>query len=435
MASWDKKIFLDADNADCTDKEGFSEIFRFKKPFFIRLNPRHPRSKKTTSKRTLRRHTMNTPPFSRYSAPPHDLSSRNLSTRERSILQTIVHNFILDATPVGSRNLSKCLQEELHLSPATLRNTMADLEEMGYIAQPHTSAGRVPTDKGYRYYVDSLMNVEPLSTTEIGAIQQNITAAKQQESALKDVSKILGSLSRYLAVVRMPQIANATVQRIELFQLASRRLLVVLTLDSELVRTLSLEAEFDLESAYCDDLARVLNERIAGKSLEFIRDHLQNLVLEADLDKHAMMRLFVDSAAALFTDHVVPGDVVHLAGAQHLFDHPEFGSTSRVRGIIELMESEEIIVHLLENSAPEEGHVRIAIGSEMASALASTLAPSLMEEYSLLTTKYRYAGAYANANTSANAVGTIGLIGPKRMNYSRMIAIMHFVAHSLSHDA
>jgi heat-inducible transcriptional repressor len=144
-----------------------------------------------------------------------------------------------------------------------------------------------------------------------------------------------------------------------------------------------------------------------------------------------MMRLFVDSAAALFTDHVAPGDVVHLAGAQHLFDHPEFGSTSRVRGIIELMESEEIIVHLLENSAPQEGHVRIAIGSEMASTLASTLVPSLMEEYSLLTTKYRYAGAYA----SANAVGTIGLIGPKRMNYSRMIAIMHFVAHSLSHDA
>jgi heat-inducible transcriptional repressor len=379
---------------------------------------------------------MTTPVLPRHTAPVpelsvHDLNVHALSARERSILQTIVHNFILDATPVGSRNLSKCLQEELHLSPATLRNTMADLEEMGYIAQPHTSAGRIPTDKGYRYYVDSLMNVEALSTTEIGKIQQNITAAKQQESTLKDVSKILGSLSRYLAVVRMPQIANATVQRIELFQLASRRLLVVLTLNSDLVRTLSLEAEFDLETGYCDDLARALNERIAGKSLGFIRDHLHHLILEANietnLDKHAMMRLFVDSADALFTDHVVPGDLVHVAGAQHLFDHPEFDSTSRVRGIIELMESEEIIVHLLENSAPQEGYVRIAIGSEMASTLASTLAPSLMEEYSLLTTKYRYA--------SANAVGTIGLIGPKRMNYSRMIAIMHFVAHSLSHDA
>jgi heat-inducible transcriptional repressor len=224
--------------------------------------------------------------------------------------------------------------------------------------------------------------------------------------------------------------------------------LVVLTLNSDIVRTLTLEAEFDLESSDCDDLARALNERIAGKSLAVIREQLSHLVQSvADekkldeqnfdkqtFDKHAMMRLFVESAEELFTDHVVPAaGAIHVAGAQHLFDHPEFGSPSRVRSIIELMENEEIIVHLLEQSAPQEGQIRVAIGSEIASTLvASTLAPleTQMEEYSLLTTKYRYAGAYA----SANAVGTIGLIGPKRMNYSRMIAIMGIVADALSHD-
>ncbi|MFY7999034.1 MAG: heat-inducible transcriptional repressor HrcA [Candidatus Kapaibacteriota bacterium] len=354
---------------------------------------------------------MKNTPFARH-------AGRELSARERSILQAIIQNFILDATPVGSRNLSKFLQEELHLSPATLRNAMSDLEEMGFIAQPHTSSGRVPTDKGYRYYVDSLMNVEHLPKPEIAAIQQNILAAKHQEAALKDVSKILGSLSRYLSVVKMPQIAHATINKLELFRLASHRLLVVLTLNSDIVRTLSLEASFELENAECEDLARALNERLAGKSLDFIRTNLQNLVREADLDNHALVRLFVDSADALLTDHVVPGDTVHIAGAQHLFDQPEFGSPSRVRSIIELMESEEIIVHLLENSAAQEGAVSIAIGSEMDS--------TLMEEYSLLTTKYRYA--------SANAVGTIGLIGPKRMNYSRLIAIMHYVASALSHE-
>lgn len=345
-------------------------------------------------------------------------TERTLSPRERSILQAIVQNFILDATPVGSRNLSKFLQEELHLSPATLRNAMADLEEMGFIAQPHTSSGRVPTDKGYRYYVDSLMNIEPLATREIQTIQQNILAVKQQEAALKDVSKVLGSLSRYLSVIKMPQIAHATIDKIELFRLSARRLLVVLTLNSEIVRTLTLEASFELESLDCEDLARALNERISGKSLEFIRTNLQNLIREADLDKHALVRLFVDSADALLTDHVVPGGTVHIAGAQHLFEQPEFGSPSRVRSIIELIESEEIIVHLLENSAAQEGAVSIAIGSEIDS--------TLMEEYSLLTTKYRYA--------PANAVGTIGLIGPKRMNYSRLIAIMHYVASALSQD-
>ncbi|MCU0427332.1 MAG: heat-inducible transcriptional repressor HrcA [Candidatus Kapabacteria bacterium] len=345
-------------------------------------------------------------------------TERTLSTRERSILQAIVQNFILDATPVGSRNLSKVLQEELHLSPATLRNAMADLEEMGYITQPHTSSGRVPTDKGYRYYVDSLMNIEALATKEIQTIQQNILVAKQQEAALKDVSKVLGSLSRYVSVIKMPQIAHATIDKIELFRLASRRLLVVLTLNSEIVRTLTLEASFELESLDCEDVARALNERIAGQPLDEIRTNLPNLVREVDTDNHALVRLFVDSADALLTDHVVPGGTVHIAGAQHLFDHPEFGSPSRVRSIIELIESEEIIVHLLENSAAQEGTVSIAIGSEIDS--------TLMEEYSLLTTKYRYA--------PANAVGTIGLIGPKRMNYSRLIAIMHYVASALSQD-
>ncbi len=349
---------------------------------------------------------------------PRHTAERDLSIRERSILQAIVQNFILDATPVGSRNLSKFLQEELHLSPATLRNAMSDLEEMGFIAQPHTSSGRVPTDKGYRYYVDSLMDIEHLPKPEIASIHQNILAAKHHDAALKDVSKVLGSLSRYLSVVRMPQIAHATINKIELFLLASHRLLVVLTLNSDIVRTLSLEASFELESAQCEDLARALNERLAGKSLDFIRANLQNLVSDAEFDNHALIRLFVDSAESLLSDHIAPGGTVHIAGAQHLFDHPEFGSPSRVRSIIELIESEEIIVHLLENSAAQEGTVSIAIGSEMDS--------SLMEEYSLLTTKYRYA--------SANAVGTIGLIGPKRMNYSRLIAIMHYVASALSQN-
>jgi heat-inducible transcriptional repressor len=365
---------------------------------------------------------MNNTPFSRRAdqETPRDESGHDLSLRERSILQAIVQNFILDATPVGSRNLSKYLQEELNLSPATLRNAMADLEEMGFITQPHTSSGRVPTDKGYRYYVDSLMNVERLSKPEIASINQNILAAKRHDATLKDVSKILGSLSRYLSVVRMPQIAFATIDKIEIFRLTSRRLLVALTLNSDIVRTLSLEASFELESEECADVARALNEKLAGKSLDYIRVHLPNIVREGELQDHALVRLFVDSADALFTDHIAPisGGTVHIAGAQHLFDQPEFGSPSRVRSIIELIESEEIIVHLLENFAPQEGAVSVAIGSEINS--------SLMEDYSLLTTKYRYA--------PANAIGAIGLIGPKRMNYSRLIAIMHYVASALSQD-
>jgi len=359
-------------------------------------------------------------------------TEHELSSRERLILQAIVHNFILDATPVGSRNLSKYLQQDLKLSPASIRNAMADLEELGYIAQPHTSAGRVPTDKGYRYYVDSLMNVEPLHPNELGSIASNIRAAQQEvlrqsgradnPAISRDISRILGSLSHYLSIVRIPQVTRSVVEKIELFPLVTNRLLVVLTLSSEVVRTLSLELHFALEPDHAFAAQQLLNERLCGKSVDFIRDNLAEVVKDADIDSHALLRLFVEQAEQLFSADAqssgteTRGETLHIAGAQHLFDYPEFGSTTSVRSIIELIESEEVVVHLLDHAAPEEGLVRVVIGQEMNS--------SLMEEYSLLTTKYRY--------TNADVAGTIGLIGPKRMNYARMIGIIQHVALVLS---
>jgi heat-inducible transcriptional repressor len=417
-----------------------------------------------------------------------------LNSRERSILQAIVHNFILHATPVGSRHLSKHLQDILQLSPATIRNAMADLEELGYIAQPHTSAGRVPTDKGYRYYVDSLMDIESLSVPERRDITDKLGAALTQDAeaslsirrqaalvgplagplgsplgsprsalgavnplnplqalhpafnpqansqtaqmASRAVSRVLGSLSHYLSIVRLPQVTRALVEKIELYRLVSNRLLVALTLSSEMVRTITLEAQFDLDNmdaSALDETQRLLNERIAGKPLNFIRDNLAEALRDSLPERsagsydsadcagnHALLRLFVDSAEHLFASthaasSATPESTLHIAGVQHLFDYPEFGSADRVRSIIELMESEEIIIHLLENAAPQEGKVSVLIGGEMNS--------SLMGDYSLLTTKYRHAD---------DASGTIGLIGPKRMNYSRMISIVQHVANVLA---
>jgi heat-inducible transcriptional repressor len=350
-----------------------------------------------------------------------------LNSREQSILQAIVHNFILHATPVGSRHLSKYLQHELNLSPATIRNAMADLEEMGFITQPHTSAGRVPTDKGYRYYVDSLvsadMSHDALSLQEIETLHDTLGAALTSENVSRDVSKVIGSLSHYLSIVRIPQVHRSVVERIELYRLINQKLLVALTLHSEVVRTITLEAHVDLEHEHLDEIQRVLNERIAGKTLNYIRDNLAAALQDVQVDNHALLRLFVEKADELFAQEgtmsqsaVQSVGTVHIAGAQHLFDYPEFGTAERIRTIIELIESEEVIVHLLDNAAPEEGKVRVLIGQEMDS--------SLMGEYSLLTTKYRHAGT--------DSAGTIGLIGPKRMNYSRMIAIVHHVATVLA---
>jgi heat-inducible transcriptional repressor len=294
---------------------------------------------------------------------------------------------------------------------------MADLEELGFITQPHTSAGRIPTDKGYRYYVDSLMNVEYLSDREKSTITDGLTVALSSEHVTRDVSKVLGSLSHYLSVVRLPQVTRATIERIELYRLVTNKILVAVTLNSEVVRTITLEAHFEIDHDHLYEIQALLNERLVGRTLNFVRENVAEVVRDAEASNHALLRLFVDSAEKLFSyEQPATSGMVHIAGAQNLFDYPEFGAAERVRTIIELMESEEVIVHLLDSAAAQEGHIRIMIGQEMDS--------SLMGEYSLLTTQYRHAGV--------GAAGAIGLIGPKRMNYARMISIVQHVASVLA---
>jgi heat-inducible transcriptional repressor len=348
-----------------------------------------------------------------------------LSDRERAILRAVVHHFILTANPVGSRTLSKHLVHELSLSAATIRNVMSDLEEMGFIIQPHTSAGRVPTDKGYRFYVDSMQNIETLNDYDRHAIEKNITSAPV-ETILRDVSKILGSMSHYLGVVRLPAMADVIVKKIDAVQLSYDRLLVVLSLGADNVRTITLEARFDIDFQHLHSIVTQMNERIAGRSIEFLRTQFADVMRDmhsASLQSGTLVRLFVDAAPRLFSKQAIPGDALHISGTQYLLDHPEFDDAVRLRGIIELMESEEVIVHLMDtqlsDQVGEASKVNILIGGEM----STTVQSPLMQEYSLLTTNYRYAEAVG---------GVIGVIGPKRMNYGRMMSIVQHVAYVLS---
>lgn len=194
----------------------------------------------------------------------------NLSDREKSILTKIVHLYILNATPIGSRNLSKYLKDELDLSPATIRNVMADLEELDYIKHPHTSAGRIPTDKGYRFYVDTLNKYDLLDHLDIPSLKDNIKEG-EVESVLKNASKLLGMLSKYLGVVQIPIITDLIVQKIDIVPVSSNRLLIIIALDSNIVRTVTLEAEFDIENEKLKDIISYINEKITGKPLRFLR--------------------------------------------------------------------------------------------------------------------------------------------------------------------
>ncbi|MFP4528811.1 MAG: heat-inducible transcriptional repressor HrcA [Candidatus Kapaibacterium sp.] len=337
---------------------------------------------------------------------------RELNEREDAILRAIINIYILSAKPVGSRLLSKYLSPEVKLSPATIRNVMAELEEMGYISHPHTSAGRVPTDIGYRYYVDTLRRIEKLSETEMKTIRRQLNI-DDSENVLREASRVLGMLSRNLSIVKIPQIAELIVEKIELIRLASDRLLVVVALDSNMVRTVTLEVDFDVNDKFLEEIKRTINERIAGRPLKFLRENFAEMMTELHDGENPLVRLFIDSVEKIFEIGPVQNRIL-THGTRNLLDYPEFEDIARIRGVIELIENEDIIVHLIDSSVPIEKSPLVLIGNE--------LKKDSMENYSLVLTSYEI----------GSATGSIGLIGPKRMDYPRMISLVQYVSDALS---
>ncbi len=339
-----------------------------------------------------------------------------LSEREELILRYIVQNYILTANPVGSRYLSKRLEEE-SISAATIRNTMADLEEKGFISHPHTSAGRVPTDLGYRFYVDTIVRSGRLSAAEQVAIKRNIDPTAPTPVLMKEASRLIGLISHQLGIVRAPELLNSILERIELVTLSSTRLLVVLSLRAGLIRTVTLEVtNHELSRDRLESVVRVLNERLAGLTLREVRNSCYERLRDvAIVEGGGLMQVLLDSADRIFSE---ASDIerVQISPTQNIFRHPEFANPAQVRGIVELIENEEMVVHLLDSHVGDDETVDITIGEEHRD--------QRMLGYSLITTRYRV----------GSTTGTIGLIGPKRMDYSRMITVVEYIAKAISNN-
>jgi len=339
---------------------------------------------------------------------------RELTEREKDILRAIIQMYILSAEPVGSRFLSKYLEEHYKLSPATIRNIMGDLEDMGFIGHPHTSAGRIPTDRGYRMYVDSLMKTEGITNQIASFVQSNLHSASR-ESVLRDASKVLSSLSHYLGIVVLPNLSDVILKRLRLIALSSTRLLVVVELESDIVRTVTLESNFQLDYEALDEISRLLNEKITGRPISFLRDNFSTIIRDRIPEEdNAYLRLFVNSVETLFSDYNAPEDVVHIAGTQNLLEYPEFETKERVKGVIELIENEDLIVHILDRQEINETGTYVMIGSEMGT--------EMLNEYSVIVSHYKF----------GDAKGSLGIIGPRRMNYSKLIPLLTHVAQTLS---
>jgi heat-inducible transcriptional repressor len=336
-----------------------------------------------------------------------------LNEREKNILRFIIQQFILTASPVGSRNITK--RYDLGISPATVRNIMSDLEESGFINHPHTSAGRVPTDKGYRFYVDSLMNIHSIDQSEKSIIDKEFESkVDDKEDLIKITSNILSRITRQLACVTYPKLETGVFEKLQIISLSSTRILVVISIKGGLVKTITLEFASEVKESQINIVQSLLNERLAGISFKEIRSTFKERFQDVDADHKAIIRLFLDYADKVFKD-VRSSDGVYITGAKNVIQQPEFDDPERFQSVIELIEDKDIIVHILDKTEDLKSEdVYISIGQENED--------QKLVDYSLITKEYKF----------GDVSGHLGIIGPKRMEYSKVIAIVDYVAKMLT---
>lgn len=329
-----------------------------------------------------------------------------LNQREQNILRCIVESYIDTATPVGSRFLAKRFQ--LGISPATIRNVMNDLEEMGYLSQPHVSAGRVPTDKGYRVYVNSLP-MPTLDQTDQQLISENLSNYNIDLSELFETSsQILGKISSQLGVVLEPKLYKAIFQKMELVPVAEKKIMVVLSIKSGFVKTIVLEVESELSREQLQTTSWFINERLSGLSLEEIKNSVeQRLQEERD---NVVVDLIVHYSNKLFKFEEPKN--LHLFGTYNIMSNPEFSDRELAVKILEVIEGKQEILNHFQQVADET--VSIKIGEENRD--------QPLKNCSIISVKYQIGNMY----------GTLGVVGPTRMQYAKIIALVDYMKKVLT---
>lgn len=346
------------------------------------------------------------------------MAHAQLTEREQQVLEAVVRTYVGTAEPAGSRTLARTYP--LGVSPATVRNTMADLEAKGYLYHPHTSAGRIPTDLAYRFYVDVVMEPLPLTAEQERTLVRELADAGPAngiELLLQRAASALGVLTGELGVALAPDLADATLQRLELAPLASGRLVLVLTLSGGHARTIYIELGSEVAAEVVEVVATILNERLAGQSLREIRatlpERLRDSAPPGDVAASSLLNIFVQSADDLFAPGPESGSLLHLGRTSVLARQPEFASPDELTSLIELTEQRDLLATVL-SGANSGQTLRVTIGSEHG-------LPEL-SSFTVVSSPYRADGV----------AGVIGVIGPTRMPYEKVVAIVQQASGLLS---
>ena len=340
-------------------------------------------------------------------------SDDSVSERAQLLLKTLVEHYIRDGQPVGSRILSR--ESGLQLSSATVRNVMADLEEHGFVASPHTSAGRVPTDKGYRFFVNTLLKIQPPGAGEIHSLQRAFeTHADDPKALVSAASQVLSSITRLAGVVTIPRQSHAALSQIEFIGLSENRVLAILVVNGVEVQNKVLQLERYYAPEQLRRAAAQLNEQFRGRELAEVRSALVSQLRETREQMNQMMLDAITIAEKLFVAGGPENEAdVLIAGETNLMNFAELSNVEKLRRLFEAFNEKRDILHLLDQSLHAEG-VQIFIGHESG--------------YQILDDCTVVAAPYAR---DKETIGVLGVIGPTRMAYERVIPIVDLTARLL----
>ncbi|MCG8378501.1 MAG: heat-inducible transcriptional repressor HrcA [Proteobacteria bacterium] len=339
--------------------------------------------------------------------------SSQLTERSLSLFKALVEHFIDDGAPVGSRTLAK--DSELNLSPATIRNVMADLEDLGLLHSPHTSSGRIPTAKGYRLFVDSLLRVNDLNSFEVEKIARELAPENDFPALMQRTSSMLSDITQLAGVVMLPRTQQTTLEHIEFVALSTNRVLVILVVNDREVQNRIINTNKDYSAAELQQFSNYLNELFAGKDLEYVRKSILDELEKMKDQVHQSMQSAIEMAQMVFSSDTKKADSDELlfSGQTNLMDVAELCDVEKLKKLFETFNQKRDILHLLEQAINADG-IQIFIGEESGY--------DVLDNCSVVTSPYEVDG---------QILGVLGVIGPTRMHYERVIPIVDITAKML----
>ena len=331
-----------------------------------------------------------------------------LNDRKKQILQAVIEEYINTAEPVSSGTLVE--KYGLDFSSATIRNDMADLEKEGYLEKPHTSAGRIPSVKGYRFYVDELLNDENISLDEIQYIKTQLeTKVNEMEDLTKITTNTISDITHYATVAIGPNSNNNLIKDIKFILLGERMLMAVILTENGAIKETIIKYDEDINQNQVDGLNYTFNNKLRGKPLEKIDKPMEEYILSTMSDQVNVIKPIIGQ----LNKAIEESDKIYLKGANNVFDFPEFEKIDTAKNFLSILDTKEQMLEVLNSGFAKDINVYIGEENEKEE----------LKDLSIVTFKHTVAG---------KDLGTIGIIGPKRMNYSKVISIMKYISKKLN---